>query len=67
MVDSVLAKAVCGMYSVILEHGESDVNVDFADVRKVMSNRGLAIIGVGVSDGEDAANEAIKEAISSPL
>lgn len=67
MVDSVLAKAVCGMYSVILEHGESDVNVDFADVRKVMSNRGLAIIGVGVSEGEDAANEAIKEAISSPL
>lgn len=67
IVDDVLAKAVCGMYSVILEHSESNMNVDFADVKKIMSNRGLSIIGVGVSSGEDAAIEAVKEAVNSPL
>ncbi|MDA3053149.1 cell division protein FtsZ [Campylobacter sp. JMF_01 NE2] len=66
-VDNVLAQAVNGMISVILESGDSDMNVDYADVRKVMQHRGMALMGTGVCDGEDAAEEAIKAAIQSPL
>lgn len=67
MVDDVLARAVNGMSSIILDSGNSDINLDFADVKKIMSHRGLALMGVGASDGEGAAQEAIKDAIQSPL
>lgn len=67
MVDDVLARAVGGMSSIILDSGNSDINLDFADVKKIMSHRGLALMGVGVSEGEDAPKEAIQEAIQSPL
>lgn len=65
MIDDVLAHAVNGMSSVILESG--DINVDFADVRKIMTYRGVALMGVGVSEGDGAPQEAIKDAIQSPL
>lgn len=55
------------MVSVILDSGDSDINIDFADVRSIMSHRGLALMGVGVSEGEEAAQEAVKNAIQSPL
>ena len=67
MVDDVLARAVGGMSSIILDSGDSDINLDFADVKKIMSHRGLALMGVGASEGEDAPKEAIQEAIQSPL
>lgn len=67
IVDDVLAKAVGGMSRIILQSGESDINVDFADVRTIMSHRGLALMGVGESAGNQAAHEAIKNAIESPL
>ncbi|NLY03433.1 MAG: cell division protein FtsZ [Campylobacter sp.] len=67
VVDDVLARAVNGMSSIILDSGDSDINLDFADVRKVMSHRGLALMGVGVSQGDNAAAEALKDAIQSPL
>ncbi|MDL0089122.1 cell division protein FtsZ [Campylobacter gastrosuis] len=65
LVDNVLASAVGGMSSVILGNGY--VNIDFADVRTIMSHRGMAIMGVGKAEGENAAIEAIQEAIQSPL
>ncbi|AQW81306.1 cell division protein FtsZ [Campylobacter pinnipediorum] len=65
VVDNVLARAVGGMSTVILGNGY--VNIDFADVRTIMSHRGMAIMGVGEATGENAAQEAIKEAIQSPL
>lgn len=65
VVDNVLARAVGGMSTVIL--GKGYVNIDFADVKTIMSHRGMAIMGVGEAQGENAAQEAIKEAIQSPL
>lgn len=67
IVDSVLAQAVTGTSGVILSSGENDINLDFADLRTVMSHRGMALMGVGQHEGENAAYEAIKAAIESPL
>lgn len=43
------------------------INIDFADVRTTMENQGNALIGIGMSSGEDGAIEAAKQAIQSPL
>ncbi|MCD8213986.1 MAG: cell division protein FtsZ [Campylobacter sp.] len=67
MVDDVLARAVNGMSTIVLDSGKSDINLDFADVRTIMSHRGLALMGVGEAQGEEAAQEAMKNAIQSPL
>jgi len=67
IVDDVLARAVGGMSRIILQSGDQDINVDFADVRTIMSHRGLALMGVGQSSGNNAAHEAVKNAIESPL
>jgi cell division protein FtsZ len=67
IVDSVLAQAVSGTSGVILSSGENDINLDFADLQTVMSHKGMALMGVGEHDGENAAYEAIKAAIESPL
>jgi len=64
-INSVLARAVTGMASIILDYG--DVNVDFADVKRVMSYRGVALLGLGEGEGDNAALEAVKNAIQSPL
>ncbi|QQF51424.1 cell division protein FtsZ [Campylobacter fetus] len=66
-VDNILARAVSGMSSIVLSSGKSDINLDFADVRTAMSHRGLSLMGVGEADGEEAAQEALKNAIQSPL
>jgi len=67
IVDGVLAQAVSGTSGVILSNGENDINLDFADLKTVMSHRGMALMGVGEHEGENAAYEAIKAAIESPL
>ncbi|MBN2964347.1 cell division protein FtsZ [Sulfurospirillum sp. T05] len=67
IVDDVLARAVGGMSSVVLSSSNSDINLDFADVQTVMSHRGMALMGVGESEGQGAAIEAMKNAIESPL
>jgi cell division protein FtsZ len=63
--DEVLLHATQGISDLISVTGE--VNVDFADVRTVMSNRGAALMGTGTSTEEDRAVEAAQLAISSPL
>jgi len=65
IVDSVLAQAVSGTSGVILADGT--INLDFADLQTVMSHKGMALMGVGEHKGENAAYEAIKAAIESPL
>ncbi len=65
IVDDVLRQAVQGIASVVTQYGE--VNVDFADVKAVMSNRGSAIMGIGRGSGENRTVDAAKSAISSPL
>ncbi|MEN8302976.1 MAG: cell division protein FtsZ [Campylobacterota bacterium] len=67
IVDGVLAQAVSGTSGVILSSGENDINLDFADLQTVMSHKGMALMGVGEHEGENAAYEAIKAAIESPL
>jgi cell division protein FtsZ len=63
--DEVLLHATQGISDLIRVTGE--VNVDFADVRTIMSNRGAALMGTGFGQGENRAVEAAQEAISSPL
>lgn len=67
IVDNVLARAVSGMSAIVLGSGNSDINSDFADVKKIMEHRGMALMGVGEAEGEGAAQEALKNAIQSPL
>ena len=65
VVDEVLRQGVQGIAEVITIPGE--INVDFADVKAVMSNAGSALMGIGESTGENKAVDAAKAAISSPL
>lgn len=65
IVDDVLRQAVQGIADIITVHGM--INVDFADVRSVMSNAGSALMGIGYGAGENRAVEAAKAAIESPL
>ncbi len=67
LVDNILYQAVNGMCEVILNPGDGDINSDFADVRTIMEHRGLAVMGIGRAKGEDAAINALKNAIDSPL
>ncbi|WP_425152696.1 cell division protein FtsZ [Candidatus Palauibacter sp.] len=63
--DEVLLQATRGVSDLISVTGE--VNVDFADVRTVMSNRGAALMGTATANGEERAVEAAQQAICSPL
>ncbi|MCK9172582.1 cell division protein FtsZ [Desulfuromonas thiophila] len=63
--DDVLRQAVQGISDLITTDGL--INVDFADVKSVMSERGMAMMGIGVAEGEKRASEAANQAISSPL
>lgn len=65
IVDDVLRQGVQGISDLITTPGI--INVDFADVKAVMSNSGSALMGIGRSSGEDRAIEAAKMAINSPL
>lgn len=67
MVDNVLYQAVVGMSEVILNPGNNDINTDFADIRTIMQHKGLALMGIGIGRGEDAAIKALENAVNSPL
>lgn len=64
-IDDVLHQGVKGIAELITTPGL--INVDFADVRSIMTNAGTALLGIGVGSGEKRAISAIKQAISSPL
>ena len=63
--DNVLTTAAKGIAEIITLTG--NINVDFADVRTVMSNSGVAILGSGSAEGENRAIKAVEEALASPL
>jgi len=63
--DDVLTVAARGIAEIITVHGF--INVDFADVKTVMTNSGVSILGTGMASGEGRAISAIKEALNSPL
>lgn len=63
--DSVLAQGVQGISDIIVMPGL--INVDFADVRSIMTNAGSALMGIGTGSGEGRASNAARSAIASPL
>ena len=63
--DDVLRQAVQGISDLITMPGE--INVDFADVKSIMTGMGMALMGTGIAKGENRALEAAQRAISSPL
>ena len=63
--DEVLLNAVQGISDLIQYHGY--INVDFADVKTIMSDKGLALMGTGRAAGEKRAVNAMQQAIASPL
>jgi len=63
--DDVLRQAVQGISDLITQSGL--INVDFADVKAIMSERGMAMMGIGIGSGESRAVDAALRAISSPL
>ena len=63
--DDVLRQAVQGISDLITTSGL--INVDFADVKAIMSERGMAMMGIGMGSGENRAVDAATRAISSPL
>jgi len=65
MSNNVLKQAIKGISDIITKAGH--INVDFADVREIMKDMGMAIMGTGRAEGEDRARQAALNAISSPL
>jgi len=63
--DEILTNAVKGIAEMVTKAGL--VNLDFADIRAVMGDGGVALIGVGESDSENRATEAVEKAIQNPL
>ena len=63
--DEILTNAVKGIAEMVTKAGL--VNLDFADIRAVMTNGGVAMIGVGESDSDNRATEAVEKAINNPL
>jgi len=64
-INDILGKSVKGISEIITKPGH--INVDFADVRTIMKDMGLAVMGTGIAKGENRAQEATLHAISSPL
>ncbi|HEX2022916.1 MAG TPA: cell division protein FtsZ [Candidatus Thermoplasmatota archaeon] len=65
LADEVLIRSIRGLTEMITKPGL--VNLDFADLQTVMRRGGVAMIGLGESDGENRARDAVEEALSSPL
>ena len=65
MADDILRQGVQGITDLITTPGQ--INLDFADVRTVMSDAGSAMMGIGTASGENRAQEAAKMAVNSPL
>lgn len=63
--DSILLKAVAGISDLITTPGQ--INIDFADIKRVMKDAGSAFMGIGYASGEDRANAAGNAAITSPI
>ncbi len=63
--DEILLQGIRGIADIIVQNGR--INLDLADVKKVMANSGMAHMGIGIGKGEQKVISAIKSAVSSPL
>lgn len=66
-VDGVFERVLKGISGVILRSGEEDINIDYTDLRTIMTNHGFASVGIGEYQGNNAAYEAINDAIKFPM
>jgi len=67
MADEVLANAINGILNIVLRSGVDSINIDFADLRTALNNSGQALISTGYAQGLEAAEEAVKDALTNPL
>ena len=67
LVDSVLSKAVNGISSVIIGNETSDINLDFADFKTIMTHPGDSLMTLGEGKGDTASEDGIEDALYSPL
>lgn len=67
IVDDILYRAVYGICSLIFSKSAEGMNIDFQDLKTIMSYKGTALMGTGQATGENSALDAIKKAIESPL
>jgi len=65
MADEILMRSIKGITEMITKPGL--INLDFADLKTIMKRGGVAMIGIGESDSENRATDAVTEALSSPL
>jgi cell division protein FtsZ len=65
MCDEILRQAVEGVSDIITTPG--DINTDFNDIKAIMEGAGPALMGIGISEGDDRAGNAAKQAVNSPL
>lgn len=65
MIDKILRLGVQGITDLIIKPGL--INIDFADVKVILSNSGNALLGIGYGEGENRAVEAARKAIENPL
>ncbi len=65
MCDEILRQAVEGVSDIITTPG--DINTDFNDIKAIMEGAGPALMGIGISEGDDRAADAAKQAVNSPL
>ncbi len=65
MIDKILYLGVQGISDLIVKPG--DINIDFADIKMIMSDAGTALLGIGYGQGEDRAIDAARRAIDNPL
>jgi cell division protein FtsZ len=65
LADEVLTNAVKGITELVTKNGL--INLDFADIKNVMTDAGLAMIGLGESDSENRADESVERALNNPL
>ena len=65
MADDVLRRSISSIAELIMVPGE--INLDFADVKTIMSNAGSAMMGIGFGKGDNRATDAAKDAINNPL
>ena len=63
--DEILSSSTKGISDIILKHGQ--IQIDFADVKTIMTNGGVSIIGSGSASGQNRASESLMKAVQSPL
>ena len=61
--DKEIQEAIRGMIGVVISGGDNDINLDFEDLKVIMSHGGMAFSGIGEYDDENSATKAIKQAI----